>query len=377
MVVDARRDHSFRVPRPDLSAKFGAPNACTQCHKDKTSRWAADAVVKWFGPARSTNPEFVGALNAARRGQLDAEQLLASLIADSAKPGIARATALSLLPAYLTSQSVPAVRAALADSDALVRAAAVRALEPLPQQERVSMATPLLGDSVRSVRIEVARLLAGTPTQLLQDAQKAALDRAVLELIASEMATAERPENHMNLSLLYEQMGREDDAKSELMMALRLDPKFTPAMVNLADWYRAQGRDAYAEPWLEKAIALAPNVPDPIHALGLLKIRQKQYAEGLTLLAKAAAMQPTNVRYSYVYAVALNSSGQSAKAIAILEEAHKRRPADREILSALVAFERDAGNVPSAISYAEQLAQIDPNNPETKALLTALRGRRH
>ena len=32
MELDARRDHSLRVPRPDLSVKFGTPNACTGCH---------------------------------------------------------------------------------------------------------------------------------------------------------------------------------------------------------------------------------------------------------------------------------------------------------------------------------------------------------
>jgi Flp pilus assembly protein TadD len=375
MVVDPRRDHSFRVPRPDLSSKYGTPNACNQCHTSKSSKWAAEAVVKWFGAARDTSSQFVEALDAGRRGQMDAEKLLASLIADSTKPAIARATALSLLPTYLTSGSIPAVHSGLEDSDALVRAAATHALEPFSPQERVALAAPLLADPVRSVRIEAARVLAGTPPQLLQDAQKTALDRAISELIASEMATAERPENHMNLSLLYAQMGREDDAKNELNTALRLDPKFIPAMVNLADLYRAQGRDADAEQWLEKAIALTPNSADAIHALGLLKVRQKKYPEGLALLGKAAGMQPGNVRYSYVYAVGLNSSGQSAKAIAVLEQAHKRRPADRDTLSALAAFERDAGNLQSAITYAEQLVQLDPNDPNAKGLLTELRSR--
>ncbi len=131
------------------------------------------------------------------------------------------------------------MQAALGDSDALVRSQAVRALDPLPPQERVRLAAPLLTDPIRSVRIEAARLLAGTPPDLLQDAQKAALERAVSELIASEMVSAERPENHMNLALLYVQMGRTGEAESELQTALRLDPKFVPAMVNLADLYRA------------------------------------------------------------------------------------------------------------------------------------------
>ena len=32
MEVDPRRDHSIRIPRPDLSVALGTPNACTRCH---------------------------------------------------------------------------------------------------------------------------------------------------------------------------------------------------------------------------------------------------------------------------------------------------------------------------------------------------------
>ena len=92
------------------------------------------------------------------------------------------------------------MQSALNDNDALVRRQAVQALEPLPPQERVRLAAPLLTDPIRSVRIEAARLLAGTQPNLLQESQKTALDRAVSELIAAEMAAADRPENHVNLA---------------------------------------------------------------------------------------------------------------------------------------------------------------------------------
>jgi tetratricopeptide (TPR) repeat protein len=374
MVVDVRRDHSFRVPRPDFSVAYGTPNACNQCHKDKSSGWAVDTVVKWYGPNRRHEAHFVEAIDAGRRGLPNAEKELTALIQDPAKPGIARATALSLLPAYLTPASMPAVQTALRDNDALVRSQAVRALEPLPSQQRVGLAAPLLGDPARSVRIEAARLLAGTPPNLLDDNQKTALDRGISELIASEMASAERPENHMNLALLYAQMGRTTDAESELKTALRLDPKFVPAMVNLADLYRQQQRDNEGQQWLERAMAAEPNAAEPVHALGLLKIRQKQYPEALSLLAKAAALQPSNVRYSYVYAVALQSSGQINQAIGILQQAHGRRPADRQVLSALIAFERDNGNIPTAIVYAQQLVELVPDDPGAKATLQELQG---
>ena len=376
MVVDVRRDHSFRVPRPDFSVAYGTPNACNQCHKDKSNGWAVDTVVKWYGPNRRHEAHFVEAINAGRRGLPNAERVLTALIQDSAKPAIARATALSLLPAYLSPASVPSVQTALADKDPLVRSQAVRALEPLSPRDRVRLAAPLLTDPIRSVRIEAARLLAGTAPDLLQDTQKTALDRAISELIASEMASAERPENHMNLALLYAQMGRTSDAESELTTALRLDPKFVPAMVNLADLYRQQQRDNEGQQWLEKAMAAEPNAAEPVHALGLLKIRQKQYQEALSLLAKAAMLQPSNSRYSYVYAVALNSTGHSDGAIAVLEQAHQRRPADRQVLAGLIAFERDKGNLPSAITYAQQLVQLNPNDPDAQATLAQLRAQK-
>jgi hypothetical protein len=49
MVVDPRRDHSIRVPRPDLSESLGTPNACTGCHEDRRPRWAASAMDQWYG----------------------------------------------------------------------------------------------------------------------------------------------------------------------------------------------------------------------------------------------------------------------------------------------------------------------------------------
>ena len=372
MVVDARRDHSFRVPRPDFSAAYGTPNACTECHKDKPAKWAADAVVKWYGANRRQEPGYVAAINAGRRGSVTAETQLVSVISDSAQPGIARATALSLLPQYLSPAALPAILAALSDTDALVRRSALRALEPLPPRDRVGLAGPLLADPVRSVRIEAARLLAGTPADLLQGEVKSALDRASAEFIASELATAERPESHQNLALFYSQMARFSEAESELHTALRLDPRSVPAMVNLADLYRMQNRDADCQEWLEKAVALAPNAAEPIHALGLLKVRQKQYPEAMSLLTKTASLQPENVRYSYVYAVALNSNGQVSKAISLLERAHQQRPADREVLLALITMERDSGNAPLAIQYARQLAELSSEDPQAQQLLADL-----
>ena len=64
MVVDPRHDHSFRVPRPDLTVKLGVPNACTGCHGDKPAQWAAEQVQKWYGKPLAGHQQFAGALHA-------------------------------------------------------------------------------------------------------------------------------------------------------------------------------------------------------------------------------------------------------------------------------------------------------------------------
>ena len=370
MMVGVEHDHSFRVPRPDLSITYGTPNTCNQCHENKSNSWAAETIVKWYG-YNSRPGSFVEAIDALRRGLLNAENELMMLIINPAEPAIARATALSMLPRYLSPYSFSAFRTSLQDDDPLVRREATRALPPLTLEDRAMLGIPLLTDPVRAVRIEAARALAGTPASLSND-QKAALDRAISELIASEMASSERPQSHMDLALLYAQMGRVNDAETELKTALRLDPNLVPAMVRLAELYGAENRDEEGQRWLEKAIAAAPNAAEPIHALALSKIKLKQYSDVMSLLAKAAILEPDNLRYSYVYAVALNSSGHTDQAIAILEQAHRRYPADRQMLIGLIAFERDRANLPSAIAYARQLVELSPRDSRAIAMLSEL-----
>ncbi len=109
MVIDGRRDHSFRVPRPDLSAKVGSPDACTACHDKRDANWAAAAIVHWYGPERLRGPRYAEAIHAGRNALPGAEQALASVAADDSMPAIARATAVSLLSSYLSANSLPVI----------------------------------------------------------------------------------------------------------------------------------------------------------------------------------------------------------------------------------------------------------------------------
>ncbi len=132
MGIDERRDHSFRVPRPDLSAETGAPDACTDCHADRDAAWAAAEIAARFPDDTWRGPHYGTVLAAARwspEGQADA---LLALASDADTPGIVRATALDLLAGARSEAAAAAAEPLLADPDPLVRAAAAVTLRARP-----------------------------------------------------------------------------------------------------------------------------------------------------------------------------------------------------------------------------------------------------
>ena len=377
MVVDARRDHSIRVPRPDLSVSLGTPNACNQCHTDRPAQWAAETVARWYPGGRQTTPHYGTALHAGRIGAADAEQQLDRLILDQNQPAIARASALPLLVPYASPASEPAIKAAIHDPDPLVRAAAPRALPGSPPPRFVDAAAPLLSDPVRAVRIEAARALAGTDILRLSPDKQTALVKATAELVAAEMVDADRPEAHLNLGLLDLRRRQLTEAEGEYRTALRLDPSFVPALVNLADLDRARGMDDEGAELLRKAIAIEPDNADVRYALGLYLVRKHDYPEALDLLRRAHELTPDNARYAYVYAVALNSRGAAGEALALLEQAHQQHPTDRSVLMALVSIARDQGEFTVALRHARELLTLDPGNAPLQALVAELERKAH
>jgi predicted CXXCH cytochrome family protein len=372
MVVDARRDHSIRVPRPDLSVSLGTPNACTQCHVGRAADWAAQAVAGWFPHGRQTVPHYAMALHAGRTGAADAEQQLDRLILDQSQPAIARASALRLLAPYAYPASELALQAAITDPDPLVRSAMPRVLSSSASLATLRSVASLLRDPVRAVRIEAARALAGTDLLSLTPELQTAFVGATKELVAAELVDAERPEAHLNLGLLETRRRQPDEAEREYRTALRLDPAFVPALVNLADLDRARGLDQQGAELLRKALAIEPNNADVQHSLGLLLVRQHDYIGALDLLRRASELAPENARYAYVYAVALNSTGAAADAMALLERTHEQHPTDRDVLMALVSIARDTGDIATALRHARELAALDPADARLRALVSDL-----
>ena len=107
---------------------------------------------------------------------------------------------------------------------------------------------------------------------------------------------------------------------------------------------------------LRAAIAVSPREAAAHHALGLTLTRLRKPEAALAEFRRATELEPDEARYQYVYAVALHSAGQRDEAMAVLKEGLKSHPNDREILQALISFNRMAGDTKAALGFAERLA---------------------
>ncbi len=372
MIVDPRRDHSFRIPRPDLSAKLGVPNACSGCHDDNTAEWAADKVAEWYGSTRNQSPHFGETLAASRDGEPAAKQQLLQIAFDDGQPAIVRATALDTLGQNLNHDTFAAIQQGLRARDALVRLTAVGTLERLDSRERFRIVFPLLRDPVRAVRLEVARLLAPVPLEGLPAESRETLAAAFAEYEQAHRAIADRPESLMTLANFYRDRGNMVLAEATYQEAMARHPWFGPAFVNLADLYRSLGRDKQGEEVLRAALRRVREQADVLHAYGLLLVRHQRYAEATKHLGHAARLRPENSRYSYVYALALQKIGDTSNAVTTLIAAHDRDPNNRDILFALATMSRDRGDLENAVRYAKGLVELSPTDPGPLRLLESL-----
>ncbi len=379
MIIDARADHSLRIPRPDLSVALGTPNACTDCHADQTPAWAAGQVETWYG--RPRRPAHYGiALHAGRTATPKAAAALADLARDALVPAIARATAVDLL----AEQPEPidaGLLDDLAESDSpLLRAAAARALERLPPDAALRIGLRLLKDPRRLVRIDTAHALAAFVRLEASISGRAsplrrALAPALAEYREAQRSSAERPESWLNLGLLDTLLGEAGAAEASYRKALALEPGFSPAAVNLADLYRARGRDDEGRAVLRQGLAQAPDDADLLHALGLLEIRAKRLPVAVDLLGRAAALAQVQPRYAYVHALAQEAAGDLPGAITTLAAAAERHANDRDIALALVSLSAKAGDRAAVVTWAERfLARFPDPGGQVSALLARLRG---
>jgi tetratricopeptide (TPR) repeat protein len=147
---------------------------------------------------------------------------------------------------------------------------------------------------------------------------------------------------------------------------------FLATYINFADLYRQRGDEHAVEETLQKALKVDPQNGPALYALGLSLLRQKRLPEAIATLAKAADLRVDEPRYAYVHGVALHDAGQGQRGLEVLENAHARHPADRQIVTPLAEYHAEAGHRDAAIAWARRLVDLSPGRGAARRRLAEL-----
>ena len=371
MRIQSRPDHSLRVPRPDLSAKTGAPNACNSCHSKETPEWASGKVAQWYGPKRQQGAHYGEAFASYRAGKAAAAEALVAVIADAVASPIVRATALDALRGDGLI-GLPIRIAALSDPSADVRVAASDSLAALEPVRRMEVLGPRLSDPLRAVRMAAVHSLSTIPRQQLDAQLLGPFDTALKEYIAVQSLSLDMPGARLNLAVMYQNTGQIALAEEHYLGALKLDPDFSPARLNLAQMLAAQGRLQNAQTVLKDGLARIPAIGDMQYALGLLLAQDGKTQASLEALQKAAKLLPQRARVRYNLGLAYQQTGQTKAAEQALLAAARVDESDADVLYALAAFYFHGKQLKEARIWADKLRQVQPGDQRLVNLERAL-----
>jgi len=372
MVIDPRRDHSIRIPRPDISEKLGTPNACNQCHQDKSIQWATDYLRQWYGEDLLNRPHYGETFWAGRQRYPEAQTELIRLGGDQNTAPMVRATAIALLEGYTSSSTTELLNKTIVDPDPLIRYATLTVVEYTNPELITALAAPRLTDTVKLVRLMAANAMTAVPKDMVPAGVTGRLNTALEEYNASLMINADHPSTFLNFGNIYLNTGDYDKAEASYKEAIEIEPGLVGPYINLADLYRRMNRDDEGEKVLQSALEKYPNLAAIHYALGLLKVRQGEHQQAIAYLQKAATLDPDDPQYSYVYAIGLNSQQQPMEALKILKGALQKHPFDRNILYSLVTISMENGLQDEALKYAEKLVKDYPDDPNYRQVMNAL-----
>jgi predicted CXXCH cytochrome family protein len=260
MIVDGRRDHSFRIPRPDLSVKMDLPNVCNRCHQDKTPGWAVAEIAKRYPFGELEKSHFAEIFNLAdEKMSNQAVKQLLDLANDEHQPAIVRASALERLFPSVENLDFGEIKALLTDDNSWIRTAAANLFVYSSYKNKIQKLLPLLSDSVRSVRLEAVKAFLETNLEELTFSDRLALAKAMKEYQQSLSEKADFPEVQMVIGGVALTKRNIPAAIGAFNQAVDMDPQLTQAWIMLARVHGAVGQTTEMKITLERAIEANPN----------------------------------------------------------------------------------------------------------------------
>ncbi|MET2851236.1 multiheme c-type cytochrome [Vibrio owensii] len=308
MQVDPRRDHSWHVPRPDLSQHINTPNVCTSCHEDETNQWADQKIGEWFPNSKYRNQQhFAVAFYADSIGHRGAPDALAYSAQDSSLSDIIRASALERMGGNTGQNTLVSLARAVKHESDMIRLGAVAGSSGYEFSDRWQILEPLLSDPVLSVRAEAAGALVRHYSEM-NPLQRDKIKQPLEDYMSIQRFNADRGFGRTNLANVYRDLGETDKAIASYQKAIEIEPYFENSYANLADLYRAQGNDKKALETLMAGIEAQPKSSALPYSAGLAWLRVGDSVKANQYLKQAAETAERNPQYWYVYGLALEKS---------------------------------------------------------------------
>ena len=316
MVRDPRRDHGFTVPDPQLTEELGIPNACNRCHTDRSTAWAIEGTEKWYGEklAERRSRKRARLIERARQGDRSVTDELLSMTRHEEVPAWRAALIVLLDPGLASSSTRQFLAKSLEHQNALVRAAAIRALAPAAGA--YSLLWTLRNDSNRLVRLDASW---ATLHPSIRESTSNTELMAYLELNSDQPAGVAR---QAQLALTERRM---DDAVRWIDKAADWDPSAGSYHLK-GRVYHATGRIPEAETALQKAVDLDPRVADHHYALALLHAELERPQKALLALQETIKADPAFGRAWYNLGLGHAALEQFDEAIAALQKAELLMP---------------------------------------------------
>ncbi len=368
---DFRYDHTFRVPRPDLSVKYGTPNACTNCHEKKSDQWAADAILKWYGPNRKYH--YSEDLIPGSRMDENSEAHLIRLLKDTSVPDIVKAASANYLGNIQTSNSLNALLYCLNQHDAGLRYRALKSLSGFPPDQWINAAGPLLQDSIRAIRIGAADLFISLPANQIPTAYYDAFVKAKTELDEYLMYQSDFAMGKVMLGDYYLKQNNYYAAIKFYQQGLKKDTALNYARLNLSVAYNLSQQNALALQVLQEAVRVEPKNERAWFNLALLynEMNNKEGAE--KSLAKAVDLKSVNPRVYYNYGLLLQQSGKNKQAVEIYIQGLRIAPEDEQLNYALALLYLQTRQDDKAREHAAILKKYFPDKSDYQKMYQYLK----
>jgi tetratricopeptide (TPR) repeat protein len=417
MMIDPRRDHSFKIPRPDLSLKYGTPNNCTRCHLDRADiaqdrphgpldyqewiaaarngdgevrralreidQWSMDWMLKWYGDKWTQQPEYASTFAAAWSDDPNAVRSLTDIARDKQAPAMIRATAVNDLGRFhLDDEARETATRALKDPSPQVRAAALATLEPLVR--RISNLVRGLHAPDPLVRAEARRQLGTLPKRsLLKDLKPLLSDPSRLVRTDAARLLMTLPKEEFSTDEEREALGKAFD---ELVVSLEANSDQSGAHTTLASIYEQAGMWRKAIDCYRKAIYVQGDVVGPRSNLAALLDQLGKQAEAKQLRREELKLLERDVRLLkesgqenapllYRLGMSLYLHDRFDEAERALRRAFELEPQTPEFAAALALFCEKFERWDEAISYCRKYLELQPQDRQYQQLLRKLERR--